>query len=174
LLAEVARRRLDIHKKITDKMVKGTYDFGKVLGMGASGAVYEVTHKTTKARYACKIVVKNNSMNDAQSMSTELEIMKRIRHRHVVSMYELYETPKCLWIILEHVDSGDLLHFLAAAPSLNEISISKYFKQILSAVHYIHSLGVVHRDLKLDNILVSVSITSDTDYFLQEYALSSM
>ena len=39
-----------------------------------------------------------------QSMSTEIEIMKRIRHRHIVSMYELYETPKCLWIILELVN----------------------------------------------------------------------
>ena len=43
-------------------------------------------------------------MNCTQSMSTEIEIMKRIRHRHIVSMYELYETPKCLWIILELVN----------------------------------------------------------------------
>ncbi len=46
------------------------------------------------------VVRKNSSINDAQSMSTEIEIMKRIRHRNIVSMYELYETPKCLWIIL--------------------------------------------------------------------------
>ena len=43
-------------------------------------------------------------MNDAQSMSTEMEIMKRIRHRNIVSMYELFETTKCLWVILELVD----------------------------------------------------------------------
>jgi len=50
--------------------------------------------------YYSKVVRKNSSMNDAQSMSTEIEIMKRIRHRNIVSMYELYETPSCLWIIL--------------------------------------------------------------------------
>jgi len=86
------------------------------------GKVYAVTHKITRKVYACKgtiiviiivviiiinilsplllVVRKNSSINDAQSMSTEIEIMKRIRHRNIVSMYELYETPKCLWIIL--------------------------------------------------------------------------
>lgn len=95
-------------------------------------------------------------MNDAQSMSTEIEIMKRIRHRNVVSMYELYETPKCLWIVLELVDGGDLYHFLANSPEYNEVIAARQFKQILQGVHYLHSLGIVHRDLKLENILLSV------------------
>lgn len=155
LLAEVARRRLDLHDKITDTLVKETYDVGRVVGHGASGQVYEVTHKTTGQKYACKVVKKNANMNDAQSMSTEIEIMKRIRHRHVVSMYELYETPKCLWIVLEMVDGGDLHHFLANTQNFNEVMAAKHFKQILQGVHYLHSLGVVHRDLKLDNILLT-------------------
>ena len=84
---------------------------------------------------------KNSNMNDAQSMSTEIEIMKRIRHRNIVSMYELYETPKCLWIILELVDGGDMHHFLAKATEYNEVIASRQMKQILSGVHYLHSLG---------------------------------
>ena len=101
LLAEVARRHLDLRDKITDAMVRETYDIGRTLGHGASGVVYLATHKFTNENFACKVVRKDSSMNDAQSMSTEIEIMKRIRHRHIVSMYELYETPKCLWIVLE-------------------------------------------------------------------------
>ncbi|KAJ1415854.1 hypothetical protein B484DRAFT_157920 [Ochromonadaceae sp. CCMP2298] len=66
LLAEVARRHLDIHDRITDSMVKETYAVGKVLGHGASGEVYHVTHKTTGKAFACKVVKKNSSMNDAQ------------------------------------------------------------------------------------------------------------
>ena len=156
LLAEVARRHLDLHDKITDSLVKETYEIGKTLGHGASGKVYMVTHKQTGMKYACKVVKKNSSMNDAQSMSTEIEIMKRIRHRHVVSMYELYETPKCLWIILELVDGGDLHHFLAHTLHYNEVMAARQFKQVLQGLHYLHSLGVVHRDLKLDNILLQV------------------
>lgn len=157
LLAEVARRRLDLHDKITDGLVKETYDIGKTIGHGASGKVYNVTHKVTGQAFACKVVKKNANMNDAQSMSTEIEIMKRIRHRNIVSMYELYETPKCLWIILELVDGGDLHHFLANTLHYNEVMAARQFRQILTGLHYLHSLGVVHRDLKLDNILLSVS-----------------
>jgi len=156
LLAEVARRRLDLHDKITDSLVKETYDIGKVLGHGASGKVYLASHKGTGKKFACKVVKKNANMNDAQSMSTEIEIMKRVRHRNIVSMYELYETPKCLWIILELVDGGDLHHFLANTPHYNEVMAARQFRQILQGLHYLHSLGVVHRDLKLDNILLSV------------------
>jgi len=155
LLAEVARRRLDLHDKITDALVKESYDIGKTLGHGASGKVYMAIHKHTGKKFACKVVKKNSNMNDAQSMSTEIEIMKRVRHRNIVSMYELYETPKCLWIILELVDGGDLHHYLANTVHYNEVMASRQFRQILNGLHYLHSLGVVHRDLKLDNILLS-------------------
>lgn len=158
LLAEVARRKLDLHDKITDSLVKETYEIGKPLGHGASGKVYTVKHKHTGVQFACKVVKKNSSMNDAQSMSTEIEIMKRIRHRHIVSMYELYESPKCLWIIMELVDGGDLHHFLAHTLHYNEVMAARQFKQILQGLQYLHSLGVVHRDLKLDNILLSVCV----------------
>jgi serine/threonine protein kinase len=157
LLAEVARRKLDLHDKITDALVKETYEVREILGHGASGEVVKVVHKSSGSPFACKIVKKNANMNDAQSMSTEIEIMKRIRHRHVVSMYELYETPKCLWIILELVDGKDLYHFLAHNENYNEMIASRLMKQIFSGVHYLHSLGVVHRDLKLDNLLLAVS-----------------
>lgn len=70
-------------------------------------------------------------MNDAQSMSTEIEIMKRVRHRNVCNMYELYETPKCLWMVLEvrhneHVKSFrlfGLMEFIVCSWSMEEIYI---------------------------------------------------
>ena len=173
LLSEVARRHIDLHDKITDSMVKETYAVGKVLGHGASGDVYLVTHKVNGRNFACKVVKKNASMNDAQSMSTEIEIMKRIRHRNIVSMYELYETPKCLWIILELVDGGDMHHFLAQVTDYNEVIASKQFKQMLSGVHYLHSLGVVHRDLKLDNILLHGTI-DNCDVKIADFGLSAL
>ena len=145
----MARRKLDLHDKITDSVVRETYDFGKVLGHGASGEVVLVTHKVTKKTFACKVVRKDTKMNDAQSMSTEIEIMKRIRHRHVVSMYELYETPKCLWIILELVNNGGLHHYMAQVEVYSEQLLAGFFRQILAGVHYLHDSGVVHRDLKV-------------------------
>lgn len=156
MLSQVARRKLDLHDKITDALVRETYDLIKVIGHGASGQVYLAKHKVNGQYFACKVVNKDGNMNDAQSMGTEIEIMKRIRHRHVVSMYELFESPKCLWIILELVDGGDLHKLLASVEHYTEETAAKHMEQILKGVHYLHSLGVVHRDLKLENILLKV------------------
>jgi serine/threonine protein kinase len=117
-------------------------------------AVYRVTQKSTGEVYACKIIRKDGNMNDAASMSTEIEIMKRVRHRHVVSLIELFESPSCLWLILELVDGGDLRSLLANHSHYSEAMASRHMKQILEGVHYLHSRGVVHRDIKLDNILL--------------------
>lgn len=65
------------------------------------------------------------------SMSTEIEIMKRVRHRHVCSMFELYESPKCLWIILELVDGGDLHKLLATTKHYSEDLASRHMEQML-------------------------------------------
>lgn len=112
LFTEVARRKIKILNKINESVVHETYEMGKILGHGASGKVYICRHKQSNKQFACKVIQKDADMNDAQSMSTEIEIMKRIRHKNVVAMYELYETPKCLWLILELVDAGDLREFI--------------------------------------------------------------
>jgi serine/threonine protein kinase len=155
LLGEIARRKIDIHANITQDMVKHVYDFDhKPLGHGASGEVYRVTHKQTGEVYACKIIRKDGNMNDTTSMGTEIEIMKRVRHRHVVSLFELFESPNCLWLILELIDGGDLRSLLAHHNHYSEAMASKHMKQLLEGIHYLHSRGVVHRDIKLDNILL--------------------
>lgn len=109
-------------------------------------------------------------MNDAASMATEIEIMKRVRHRHVVSLFELYESPSCLWLILELVNGGDLRKTLADHEHYSEVKASKHMKQILEGVHYLHSRGVVHRDIKLDNLL----LTTAGDVKVADFGLSAL
>jgi serine/threonine protein kinase len=173
-MAEVARRKLDIHDKITDAMVKETYDFEKLLGQGASGEVCLVRHRKTGQLFACKTVKKDGNMNDAQSMSTEIEIMKRVRHRHIVSMYELYETPNQLWIILELVDGGDLQTYIAHHHDHSEATAATQVKQLLKALHYLHSLGIVHRDIKLANILLKKHKSGQPECKLADFGLSAL
>jgi serine/threonine protein kinase len=136
LLAEVDRRRLTLHEDIDESVVFETYEMGKVLGHGASGKVYLCTHRQTGMRYACKVIQKDSKMNDAQSMSTEIEIMKRLRHKHVVAMYELFESPNCLWLILELVDGGELRSFLSVnRQTYSEAHAAQHLKQILLGKH---------------------------------------
>jgi len=154
IISEIARRGLDIHHSVTQELVKQTYKFEKALGSGASGEVYLVTHKKAGEKYACKIIKKDDNMNDAESMATEIEIMKRVRHQHVVTLYEIFESASCMWLILELVDGGDLNYFIGGHKHYSERVVAHHFKQILQGLHYLHSQGVVHRDIKLDNILI--------------------
>jgi hypothetical protein len=98
LLAEVARRKLDIHKKVTESLVQETYEFLGPIGKGASGVVTKVRHRQNHQEFAMKTVHKDAEMNDLESMLTEIDIMKRVRHRHIVCMYELYEVNKQTYI----------------------------------------------------------------------------
>ena len=154
LLAEIARRGIDIHHTVTQDLVKKSYKFIKQLGRGASGEVYLVHKRDTGEAFACKIIQKDGDMNDAESMATEIEIMKRVRHPHIVTLYELYESSSCMWLILELVDGGDLNYYISGREHYSEKVISHHFKQILQGLHYLHQQGVVHRDLKLDNVLM--------------------
>lgn len=156
LLAEIYRRKIDIHRSVTETLVRDTYVFIKNIGHGASGDVFLVTNRLTNANYACKVVRRDSSINDAKSMSTEIEIMKRIRHTNIVAMYELYQSPRCLWLILEYVNGGDLRNHLRNSVDFSEAIAASYMKQIFLAIHYMHTLGIVHRDLKLDNVLRQV------------------
>ncbi len=135
-----------------------------------------MTHKQSGEVFACKIIHKDGNMNDASSMGTEIEIMKRVRHRHVVSLVELYESPSCLWLILELIDGGDLRTLLAHNSHYSEAMASRHMKQLLEGIHYLHSRGVVHRDIKLDNILLhgSKGDSSGGEVKIADFGLSAL
>mgnify|MGYP003385828883 CR=1 FL=1 len=133
------------HGRITDDVVKETYEYGRILGKGASGTVQEVTHRKTQQHFALKIIHKDDQINDMErwvggrggavccavlyaacttftavfafatllcSMMMEIEIMKRVRHRYVISMYELFETSNCLWMVMELYSGGSMHDYL--------------------------------------------------------------
>jgi serine/threonine protein kinase len=77
------------------------------------------------------------------------------------------------WIILELVQGGDLLQYMAVQSSYSESMAARHFKQVLQGIHYLHSLGIVHRDLKLDNILLSTT-RPDADIKIADFGLSAL
>lgn len=159
---------------VKKQIVKDTYSFDQTpLGSGASGAVWKVKHRVTGEIYACKVIKKDELINDVESMSTEIEIMKRVRHRHIVSMFELFVSPNCLWLILELVKGGDLRTLVSSHQIYTEATASRHFKQILEGVHYLHSRGVIHRDLKLENILLHGD-SEHGDIKLADFGLSAL
>jgi serine/threonine protein kinase len=138
---------------------KQNYEFVRILGRGASAEVHLIRDKDTAIEYACKIVRKS-SMNDSGTMATESLIMKKLQDKHLLSLHEIYETQDTLWMVLEFADGGDLMHGLSSLPVYNERNIAKVFQQLLLGVQYLHSQGIVHRDLKMDNLLYSKAVDS--------------
>ena len=152
IVAEIARRTEDQKHRDVCREVAEAYHFEKIIGKGSSGVVHLVFDKKSGTGYACKIVEKS-TMNDMTSLFTEINIMEKVKHRNIISLIERYESPKCLWFILELTNYGGLREVLHQCGHFSEARACKYLKQMLEGIHYLHSEGIVHRDLKIENIL---------------------
>ncbi|KAM4678191.1 NUAK family SNF1-like kinase 1 isoform 2-T2 [Discoglossus pictus] len=84
----------------------------------------------------------------------EIEIMSSLSHPHIISIYEVFENKDKIVIIMEYASKGELYDYISERRRLSERETRHFFRQIVSAVHHCHKNGVVHRDLKLENILL--------------------
>ena len=84
----------------------------------------------------------------------EVNLLLKLRHDHVVKIYETIETPKHIIIVMELCAGGDLLNYVRKRRKLKEPQAKNIFKQIIEGIQYIHRKCVAHRDIKLDNILL--------------------
>ncbi|ORZ35941.1 kinase-like domain-containing protein [Catenaria anguillulae PL171] len=151
------------HIRAEDKAgLHSRYDMGSKLGKGAFGTVRLVTDKATREVFACKSIHKR-SKNGASidQIGREVEIMKKIRHRHVVQLREVYETPQKVYIVMEYCNGGELVKKVQKNGSIDETDLKLVIKRLASVIGYLHDLGIVHRDIKPENILLSTQDPAD-------------
>ena len=92
IMAELARRDIGMLDRIADGVIKDRFSLSaQPIGQGTSGQVFVATDRRTQRRLACKVVSRDSCMNDLQSMMTEVEILKRVKHRNIVEVVELFE-----------------------------------------------------------------------------------
>ena len=133
------------------------YRVGKLLGKGAFGKVNLGMHKLTGKLVALKAVNKEflgDSVSKKKVMQ-EFSILKQIRHRHVIQLYETFETERNVIFVIELCVGGDLLTYVRKRRKLKEDAAKFVFRQILEGLCYCHNKGVLHRDIKLDNVLLN-------------------
>ena len=92
--------------------------------------------------------------NDVERVAREIHILKLLRHPNIIQLYEIIETPKQLYLIMEYASGGELFDYIVAQSRVKEQEACKFFQQIISGIEYIHELNVVHRDLKPENLLL--------------------
>lgn len=145
------------HTRIEDeRQIEDIYEFGKVLGKGSFGVVKEATNKATGRRWAVKAVNKEKAGTSAvKLLEREVLIMKKIDHEHLIHLEEIYETSKRMYLVMELCDAGGIEKLLEQKKRFTEKETWTVINQLAHAVAYLHDSDIVHRDLKLENILLS-------------------
>ncbi len=100
-------------------------------------------------------------VSDIERVSREIHILKLVRHPNLIQLYEIIETPKYLFLVMEYCGGGELFDYIADQKKypcwdsrLAEKEACRFFHQIIDGVDYLHKLGIVHRDLKPENMLL--------------------
>ncbi|XP_073333501.1 serine/threonine-protein kinase NIM1 [Pagrus major] len=136
----------------------GFYKVRGEIGCGTFSRVKLAFHALTKDKVALKILDKTRLDSQAQRLlSREISSMEVLRHPNVVYLYEVVEMPSRLYLVLEYAGGGDLHNKICNEGKLSDNASKITFAQILSAIKYMHSINVIHRDLKAENVLFTSS-----------------
>ncbi|XP_052739180.1 serine/threonine-protein kinase par-1 isoform X2 [Bicyclus anynana] len=143
------------HFPIDHLVCVGNYELEKTIGTGNFAVVKLATHVITKSKVAIKIIDKSRLDEDnLKKTFREIAIMKRLRHPHIVRLYQVMESSHTLYLVTEYAPCGEIFDHLVSAGRMSEPAAARSFAQMVAAVGYCHASGVVHRDLKAENLLL--------------------
>ncbi|XP_008578838.1 PREDICTED: NUAK family SNF1-like kinase 2 [Galeopterus variegatus] len=134
------------------------YEFLETLGKGTYGKVKKA--RESSGRLVAIKSIRKDKIKDEQDLMhirREIEIMSSLNHPHIITIHEVFENSSKIVIVMEYASRGDLYDYISERQRLSECEARHFFRQIVSAVHYCHQNGVVHRDLKLENILLDAN-----------------
>ncbi|XP_017915537.1 PREDICTED: NUAK family SNF1-like kinase 2 isoform X1 [Capra hircus] len=134
------------------------YEFLETLGKGTYGKVKKA--RESSGRLVAIKSIRKDKIKDEQDLMhirREIEIMSSLNHPHIIAIHEVFENSSRIVIVMEYASRGDLYDYISGRQRLSEREARHFFRQIVSAVHYCHQNGVVHRDLKLENILLDAN-----------------
>ena len=150
----------------------GDYTLGAEVGSGAFGKVVLGKHTLTGESVAIKIldkIILSQTPEDYELVKQEISILKIVKHKYIVQLYEILETPQHIYIIMEYCEGKDLMDFILSKQHLSELESLKFFQQLINALFYLHSQNIAHRDVKIDNMLLD----KNKDLKLVDFGLST-
>ncbi|CAH1262839.1 MARK3 [Branchiostoma lanceolatum] len=148
----------------------GKYRLLKTIGKGNFAKVKLARHVPTGKEVAIKIIDKTQlNPSSLQKLFREVRIMKMLNHPNIVKLFEVIETEKTLYLVMEYASGGEVFDYLVAHGRMKEKEARAKFRQIVSAVQYCHQKRVVHRDLKAENLLLD----SDMNIKIADFGFSN-
>jgi serine/threonine protein kinase len=136
-------------------LLLGRYEVGKLLGQGNFAKVYHARNVHTGEEVAIKVMEKEKIFRSGLTahIKREIAVLRRVRHPHIVQLYEVMATKLRIYFVMEYVRGGELFARVAQG-RLREDDARRYFQQLVSSVAFCHARGVFHRDIKPENLLV--------------------
>ncbi|KAK0043847.1 serine/threonine-protein kinase DCLK1, partial [Biomphalaria pfeifferi] len=156
----------------SDESVVQRYDFGKKLGDGNFAVVHQCKNKESGQEVAIKVIDKSKLKGKEHMVENEIDIMKDCSHHNIVRLYEEYETPERIYLIMELVKGGDLFDAITQSIKFGEADAALMVRDMGSALFYLHSRSIVHRDLKPENLLVHRNKDGSISLKLADFGLA--
>ncbi|KAG5898364.1 hypothetical protein JTB14_015797 [Gonioctena quinquepunctata] len=133
----------------------GKYKLLKTIGKGNFAKVKLAKHVPTGKEVAIKIIDKTQlTPGSLQKLFREVRIMKMLDHPNIVKLFQVIETEKTLYLVMEYASGGEVFDYLVLHGRMKEKEARAKFRQIVSAVQYCHQKRIIHRDLKAENLLL--------------------
>jgi calcium/calmodulin-dependent protein kinase I len=142
------------------------------LGMGSFATVKRCVRKKDKQNFAVKQIKKKElSEEDMKTVTEEVKIMKSIDHPNCVKLYEVFQSSKKVYMVMELLTGGELFDRIVKKGSYSEKEASDVIGTLLRALKYLHSQNIVHRDLKPENLLYT-GPQKDADIKITDFGLA--
>lgn len=147
-------RRQAPFKALQSGAFGGKYHAGRYLGRGASATVWEASHSESSLRVAVKVF--DQGSRDKRQAHREVRVLSRVQHPSILEAYEVIESTLYAQLVCELVDGESLRAFAQRQPGhrLLEGPARRFYQQVVDGISYCHERLVVHRDLKLENLLL--------------------
>ncbi|XP_029916782.1 serine/threonine-protein kinase ULK1a [Myripristis murdjan] len=135
----------------------GKFEFNRkdLIGHGAFAVVFKGRHKEKRDyEVAIKCINKKNLAKSQSLLGKEIKILKELKHENIVGLLDYQEMGGCVYLVMEYCNGGDLAEYLHSKGTLSEDTIRVFLQQIAQAMKVLQSKGILHRDLKPQNILL--------------------
>ncbi|XP_044003544.1 serine/threonine-protein kinase MARK2-like isoform X19 [Aphidius gifuensis] len=147
--------RLSSRSRANEEPHIGKYKLLKTIGKGNFAKVKLAKHVPTGKEVAIKIIDKTQlNPGSLQKLFREVRIMKMLDHPNIVKLFQVIETEKTLYLVMEYASGGEVFDYLVLHGRMKEKEARAKFRQIVSAVQYCHQKKIIHRDLKAENLLL--------------------